>query len=224
MDNNLTEKQRLVLKFITTFSGRNGIPPSLREISQHFNWSSVSSAQDVVSVLRRKGALKTPNRSHSRNAVPATQSNWDGSHMVSMPLMGRIQAGSPLEAIQSATQFFSYPLAEKDLAKQHFALEVDGFSMKDVGIFPGDLLIVESNKKASSGDIVVAMTFESEATVKRYASKGSALYKRAIGKNERNLPPALLIPENKEFKPIHFGFNDEDCIIGIVKSLVRKNI
>ena len=112
-----------------------------------------------------------------------------------------------------------------------FAVTVDGYSMMNVGFLPGDYLLIESANSARNGDIVVAAVGDHEVTVKRFAMRGSQLFRQAheqlIQKSRtgrEDIPPALLVPENSDFAAIPFGANESDKIIGVVRSLYRQDV
>jgi repressor LexA len=149
-----------------------------------------------------------------------------------VPVIGLVQAGSPIEAIEHARTTVPFlNVQKKSTESDLFAVAVDGYSMMNVGFLPGDFLLVESATSARNGDIVVAAVGDHEVTVKRFAMRGSQLYRQAhenlMHANKRsfeNLPPALLVPENNDFAAIPFGLNEADKIIGLVRSLYRQDV
>jgi repressor LexA len=106
--------------------------------------------------------------------VRAPASEDDGSKSVAVPLMGRIAAGTPIEAIQNKTQTINMP---PDLLSsgEHFALEVRGDSMIEAGILDGDVAVIKRTDSADTGDIVVALIDEEEATLKRFRRRGASI-------------------------------------------------
>lgn len=149
-----------------------------------------------------------------------------------VPVIGLVQAGSPIEAIEHAQSTVPFlNIQRKSVESQLFAVAVDGYSMMNVGFLPGDFLLVESAQSARNGDIVVAAVGDHEVTVKRFAMRGSQLYRQAhehlmntSRKSFENLPPALLVPENNDFAAIPFGMDESDKIIGLVRSLYRQDV
>jgi repressor LexA len=101
-------------------------------------------------------------------------SNDDAAIAVSLPVMGRIAAGVPIEAIQHKTHSISVP-PEMLSSGEHYALEVKGDSMIDAGIFDGDTVIIKNAQTANPGDIIVALVDEEEATLKRFRRKGASI-------------------------------------------------
>ncbi len=147
-----------------------------------------------------------------------------------VPLVGKISAGIPHEAIETTGDFVTFPNVAINKKAKFFALEIDGLSMIQAGLLPNDLVLVEVNSSPKENDIVVASLSYSETTIKRYAKKGSQNYEKnmqLLNTHEtvmKLLPNALLLPENPNYLPIPFGMHEDDKIIGIVRSLYRKNI
>lgn len=145
-----------------------------------------------------------------------------------VPLVGSVKAGVPQEAIENAGEFITFPNSSLRNGKV-FALQIDGFSMIHAGFLPNDIVLVEAtNTNPQDKDIVIAAIYNGETTIKRFAQKGSTLYKEnskfLTNYSIDNEPPAILIPENPDFIPLPFGLHENDKIIGIVRSLYRKNI
>ena len=202
-DSGLTANQQRVLDYIRRCTERDGVAPTLREISEYLGLSSHSSAQDYVEALIRKGALqRLPQhrglRLAQRIRVPAA---------ASLPLVGRVAAGSPImsegnvEATYAVDPALFRPRAD-------FLLRVVGMSMRDAGIVDGDLIAVHRAQTAHDGSIVVAR-LDDEITVKRL--------KRLRGR-------LLLLPENPDFEPIEVDprRTDSFAIEGIHVGMIRK--
>ncbi|MGX5733583.1 transcriptional repressor LexA [Bosea thiooxidans] len=105
---------------------------------------------------------------------PASDSDEDGRHSVAIPVMGRIAAGTPISAIQSRSHSVSLP-ADMLGSGEHFALEVRGDSMVDAGILDGDTVVIRKQDTANTGDIIVALIDDEEATLKRLRRRGSSI-------------------------------------------------
>lgn len=230
---NLTSVQKKTLDFILEQIEKTGMPPTLREIALHFQWKAVGSAQDVVNALRKKGVLLSPSPGKSRQIVPSPELLSDSfresslQSTLTVPLIGMVQAGNPIEVLEESRETVSFPLVSRSLLKggSLFALKVEGYSMLLAGFLPGDTILVEASSSAKDREIVVAKTNRNEVTVKRFAQKGSWLYHAAQKENKiPQPPPAYLIPENPDFDPIPFGLDEEDKIIGIVRSLYRSQV
>lgn len=248
----LTEAQRKVLEFIFEHGRDNSMPPTYREICQHLGWNAVGSAQDVVAALRKKGFLVNPEKGKARQVVLSSWAidlikNEKGvsvpqevrsvarvphAGLLWVPLLGLVQAGSPQEAIEYSSDMvpFHFPSLGRKDPSNFFALEVEGYSMLNVGFLPGDQLLVERAADARDGEIVVASPKLGEATVKRFALRGSSLYSRAMDAFNSaydklsSVPPALLVPENPAFSPIPFGESADARILGLVRALVRPSV
>jgi repressor LexA len=151
---------------------------------------------------------------------------------VRVPLLGTVRAGHPAEAILQPDGYVTLPRHDKMRNNGLFyAVEVDGYSMVGAGMIPGDILLVEAVPQAKSGDVTLAAVgSDQEVTLKRFALKGSPLYRQALGRtpfsqqNKETWPPALLVPENDDFDPIPFGFEPSDRIVGLVRSLFRPDL
>lgn len=182
----LTSRQRDVLSFITAFSARHGVPPTVREIGERFKVTP-RAAFDHLKALERKGALKRRSGSgRTSRALTPTAAAFRA-----VPILGRVAAGSPLLAEENREG--DLPLASSALGGRGddvFALRVRGDSMIEAHICDGDLVLVRRQESASPNDIVVAMVGEgpeSEATVKRFLRDGTRV---------------VLKPENRAMAPI----------------------
>ena len=200
----LTPNQRRVLDLIQAYLERDGQAPTLREISENLGLSSHSSAQDYVEALIRKGALeRSPKhrglRLPHRSRLPAASS---------LPLVGRVAAGSPIMSEGNIEANFAVDPA---LFRPHadFLLRVVGLSMRDAGILDGDLIAVHRTPNAHNGQIVIAR-LDDEITVKRLRRERDRL---------------LLLPENPDFAPIDVSANrvDSFAIEGVYVGLIRPN-
>lgn len=238
----LTDIQLKAARFIHRHTQDNGIPPSLREITKYFGWKAVGSAQAVISALRKKGILASNSPGKARqlkltplgyevlgiqkdlpqNAVAADD------RVVWVPVLGHVAAGHPTEAHEPPERSFPFPREafRSNRHEEYFCLTVDGFSMINAGLLPGDQVLVERGNEARNGDIVVAMTNPGEVTIKRLAVRGSDLYRQALDglSDERRRAPALLVPENPVFEPIPFQGDEHCAILGIVRSLFRSEV
>jgi repressor LexA len=164
----LTRRQREILKFITAFLETEGYAPSLEEIRDHFGLAAVSTVHEHVEKLAAKGYLTRGwNRSRSISLTPDLLVKRSAR---TVPLLGRVAAGSPVEAIVDAEEI---PVPEAFLGrKETYALRVTGDSMVDEGILDGDVLIVEKASAAENGSLVIALIRGSEAAVKRFHRSG----------------------------------------------------
>ncbi len=215
----LTKTQDKALRFIHREIARRGLPPTLREVCEYMGYKAVGSVQDLVKALRTKGFLKKPGEQKARGlaltakalAMQKIQESAAGlSDFLEVPCLGRVPAGDPVEAIEEAKETLqvsrSLFKARVQKSARYFALQTDGMSMRDAGIFDGDWLIVRATEEAPLHSVVIARM------------DGNATCKRLEKCPERGF---YLKPENKEFDPI-YGDEFEFEIIGKVEALQRS--
>jgi repressor LexA len=172
----ITRRQRQVYDFISEFVQKNGYSPSFEEIGEGLDLSSLATVHKHISNLEKKGLLtRDYNRSRSIDLLPPKgrlkQAMSVNTTMV-LPLMGRIAAGQPIEAVQSNE---TISLADFVRSKEVFVLEVRGDSMQDEAILNGDYVMVEKSRTAHNGDIVVALVEGTDATLKRFYREGETI-------------------------------------------------
>ena len=196
----LTTKQRSVLKFLVDYRNEHAMPPSYEEIRREFGFASLNSVRKHLLQLQRKGYIRSPWGNQKRALEIVDQEDELGA--VSLPLLGSVAAGIPVESEELSDRI----AVPESLIRNgvHFALKVTGDSMIDDGIHEGDVLVVQQNKVAASGQTVVAVV-EGEATVKRYYRLGENVELR---------------PANKEFTSIKTD-SGKVQIRGIVVGLLR---
>jgi len=184
----ITRRQRELYDFISDFVQKNGYSPSFDEIRTGLQLNSLATVHKHVTNLEKKGLLtRDYNRSRSIDLLPPKgrlkQAMSVNTTMV-LPLMGRIAAGLPIEAVENPE---TISLADFVRSKEVFVLEVRGDSMQDEHILSGDYVLVEKAKTAHNGDIVVALVEGTEATLKRFYREGDNI---------------RLQPSNAAMKPI----------------------
>ena len=172
----ITKRQRQVYDFIAEFVQKNQYSPSFEEIGEGLGLSSLATVHKHISNLEKKGLLtRDYNRSRSIDLLPPKgrlkQSMSVNTAMV-LPVMGRIAAGQPIEAVQNPE---TISLADFVRSKEVFVLEVRGDSMQDEAILDGDYVLVEKTKTAHNGDIVVALVEMTDATLKRFYREGDKI-------------------------------------------------
>jgi repressor LexA len=217
----LTRKQFELLRFIHERLKEAGVPPSFDEMKDALDLRSKSGIHRLITALEERGFIRRlPNRARAieviklpdsvahgiggtraRGFTPsviegnlgrvrAAPDDDSGRSSVAVPVMGRIAAGTPIEAIQSKSHVINMP---PDMlgSGEHFALEVRGDSMIDAGILDGDIALLRRTEAADTGDIVVALIDEEEATLKRFRRRGAsiALEPANAGYEVRILPP-----------------------------------
>ena len=187
----LTKKQFELLLFINERLKETGVSPSFDEMKEALNLKSKSGIHRLITALEERGFIKrlahraraldviklpdsmsTSLTAPSRTTTPLPAANDDRS--VSVPVMGRIAAGTPIEALQEEINQISVPM-EMMRSGEHYALEVHGDSMIDAGIFDGDTAIIQSGNAAENGEIIVALVEGHEATLKRLRRKGEMI-------------------------------------------------
>src|SRR3989442_8601853 len=169
----ITRRQRQVYDYISDFVQRNGYSPSFEEIGEGIGLSSLATVHKHISNLEKKGLLtRDYNRSRSIDLLPPKgrmKQAMSVNTAVVLPLVGRIAAGQPIEAVENAE---TISLADFVRSKEVFVLEVRGESMQDEHILDGDYVLVEKSKTAHNGDIVVALVDTTDATFERFYLEG----------------------------------------------------
>ncbi len=165
----LTSKQKEVLTFIKKFQAENKYPPSVRQICSALELRSPATVHAHIQNIIDKGYLKRSKQgNHLIELLVPNEFEMNNEDIVSVPLLGKVTAGSPIEAIEMPNEFFSLPTYLIPKHKEVFTLEVSGDSMINAGIFDGDIIIVERCNTAKNGEKVVAMNDENEVTLKTF--------------------------------------------------------
>ena len=201
----LTKRQEDTLQFVKEYIVSHGYPPTVREIAEALNVSSPATIQAHLDGLADKGYIKKgSNKNRTIELMVNNEFTNKDEQVIEVPLLGKITAGSPIEAIENPNNYFSLPsyLIPKD--REVFTLEVSGESMINAGIHDGDIIIIDRRNTARNGEIIVAMTDENEVTLKTF-------YK------EKNY--IRLQPENDTMEPIIL---DNVTILGKAIGLYRK--
>ncbi len=201
----LTERQEAIFDFISAFLERRRIPPTVREIQEHFGFESTNAVMDHLAQLERKGHLRR-HKGISRGIELVSKPISLHPGVVSVPLLGQIAAGSPMLAQENIE---GYLHLDKTLIRGdgYFLLRVRGDSMKGAGIFDRDLVLVKKQERAERGEIVAAY-LEGEAAVKYFHRNRTGIELRPA--NAAYLP----IPVTKEKYP-------DFRILGKVKAVLR---
>ncbi len=202
----VTRRQKEVLDFIGNFVEQHGYSPSFEEIARGLSLKSLATVHKHVTNLQTKGALQRGhNRSRSIDVLPQRSARvaQRGSFPEGLPLMGRIVAGLPVEAMQTSE---TISLADIVGSKEVFALEVRGDSMREEHIVDGDYVLVERTRAARDGEIVVALVRGAETTLKRFYVEGDVV---------------RLQPANAEMEPI-FVPAGQVQVQGRVLGVLRK--
>ncbi len=190
----LNDKQNKVFAFLVK-KAAGGIPPTVREICEATGIKSTSTVHAILNILEEQGYI-------SRDARYSRAIKIEGTvDSVQVPVIGRVAAGQPILAVEEIEDYIPYPTRD---AEGLFGLRVQGFSMKNIGIMPDDIVIADRNAYIRVGDIVIGMDGE-EATVKRYLKEPDGT--------------VVFMPENEDFDPI---YPENPSILGKVIGCYRK--
>jgi len=205
-DLKITQRQKEILDFIQDYVDFNGYPPTYREIGKRFNISSTFGVKRHIDALIKKGLLSSESRSSRTLSLVINNSPIKEKNIIEIPIVGRVAAGSPILAEENIEGNLSI---DKNLIggrTECFGLKVRGDSMINAGILEGDLVIIQPQREAQNGDIVVAL-LRDEATMKRLVIEDGKIY---------------LIPENENYEPIVVENPEEFSIIGKVIGVFRS--
>ena len=201
----LTGKQSYILQILKQLIAENGYPPTVREIGEKANLSSPATIHFHLSKLEEKGYIKKgDNKNRTIEILVPNEYLQKDESVIEVPMLCKVTAGTPIEAIETPDEYFSIPASMITTTNEVFTLKVSGESMINVGIYDGDILIVERRNTARNGETVVAMNSDNEATVKTFYKEDG--YFR-------------LQPENDTMDPIILK---EVTILGKVIGLYRK--
>jgi repressor LexA len=197
----LTRKQYDLLHFIHKRLQRDGVPPSFDEMKEALDLRSKSGIHRLITALEERGFIhRLAHRARAIEIIRLPDSLADDvggggprlaavegqspgvaapraseAASVELPVMGRIAAGTPIEAIQQVSHNVAVPAAMLAGSRRHYALEVKGDSMIEAGINTGDIVVIQEQSTAENGDIVVALVEDQEATLKTFRRRGSTI-------------------------------------------------
>ncbi len=197
----LTVKQKRILDFIEKKIAQKRVAPSQTEIAKHFGLSSVATVHEHLSALQKKGYL-TKWRGQARSMSP----NMVGSHLISIPLLGTIAAGEPIEALQEK-ESIAVPESQVPKGGNVYALRVSGESMIEENIHDGDIILVKQQDVAENGQRVVALIDNFQATLKKFYKERDHI---------------RLQPANKRLEPIIIKKGRDVKIQGIVIDVISE--
>jgi repressor LexA len=226
----LTGRQRELLKYINEKMKETGVSPSYDEMRIAVNLSSKSGIHRLINALEERGFIRRlANRARAIEIIKFPEelfSSYNGSkfepkiisnksntgiedtlktNTINIPLMGSIAAGTPITAIQNLTDNIPYP-ANLLSNHEHYALKIRGDSMVNAGILDGDTVIIKKTETAISGDIVVALIDNEEATLKKFRKRGDSIALEAANPNF----------ETKIFGPDRIKV--QGCMVGLMRS------
>ena len=201
----LTERQQEIFDFVKNHISTTGMPPTRVEIAREIGFKSPNAAEEHLKALARKGYIEM--LSGTSRGIRILVNDEEAANEDSLPLIGRVAAGTPIEAIEHIEEH--YPVSGTMFnPTADYLLRVNGNSMENIGILDGDLLAVHKTKIAKNGQVVVARV-DDEVTVKRLEKKGNLIY---------------LHPENDELEAIVVDPRLEYIEIeGIAVGVIRSN-
>lgn len=200
----LSKRQQMIVDFIKSEVEVKGYPPSVREIAKAVGLASSSTVHGHLERIEKKGYIRRdPTKPRAIELVDVDE-HIERDPARYAPVIGRVTAGTPITAIENIEEYTPVPSSIASTSDNIFILHVEGDSMINIGILDGDKVIVKQQNAADNGDIVVAMTEDDEATVKRFF------------KEENHI---RLQPENDHMEPIIL---QEVTILGKVIGLYRN--
>ena len=206
MDKNITKRQEDVLNYIKKYIVDHGFPPSTREIGAALGLSSPATVHTHLKKLEDAGCIRKTNaKFRTIEIVGENEFAKKDEDIVKVPLLGSVACGNPIEAIENPDEWFTLPVSLIPPKETIFTLQCSGESMINKGIYDGDIVIVQKQKVARNGDIVVAMTEDNEVTLKTFYKEKDHI---------------RLQPENDSMSPIILN----NCVIlgkaiGLYRSL-----
>lgn len=203
----LTKRQSEVMDMIREFISETGFPPTRAEIAKHLGFKSPNAAEEHLKALSKKGAIEIlPGASRGLKIVEEISDEPPAD--IGLPIIGKVAAGFPILAQENVSSYVQIP-PEMFYPKADYFLSVTGMSMKDIGIFDGDLIAVHKTNSVKNGQVVVAR-IDNEVTVKRFQQEGKIIH---------------LIAENSEFDDIKVDLETtEFAIEGISVGVIRQSV
>ena len=198
----ITDRQKEVLTFISSYTEENSYPPTVRDISNHFG-ISLRAVQDHILALQKKGFLsQSQKKARSIRVLSDCREKEPETFIGKVPLLGTVAAGKPLLSEENLDGYVNLTEPFVRPGKSYFALRVRGQSMINAGILDGDLAVVEQASTAQDGQIIVAV-IDDAITLKRYYKEAGRI---------------RLQPENPQFQAIYCT---DVRIVGILSNIVR---
>ena len=206
----LTSRQEEILEYIKKYSKENRMPPTVREIGNHFEISSTNGVRAILAALIKKGYInRSPRLSRGIEVIDSDKNGNAAeapSNTIEIPIVGRVAAGTPILAVQNLEGTVTIDRDFLACRSDVFALRVKGDSMINAGIFDGDLIFARQQKTAERGEIIVAQ-IDNEATVKYYHPLADHVELR---------------PANPRYRPIIVKNDKDFTIAGKLIGVMRK--
>ncbi|MBP7859472.1 transcriptional repressor LexA [Patescibacteria group bacterium] len=197
------KRQKELIDYLNQYIQKFGFSPTLTEIASSMGLRSLATVHEHLQTLEKKGVIRRF-EGHVRGIELCDAFIQGAIEAVSLPVVGRIAAGRPIDAIQETSQTISVSADMVSSNKRNFVLKVVGDSMIEEGINSGDYVVIEQRDSAQEGEIVVALIDNEFATLKKFYREGNRI---------------KLMPANSKMAPIYV----DNCIIqGVVKGLIRK--
>lgn len=202
----VSKRQQSILDYIKSEVRQKGYPPSVREIAEAVGLASSSTVHGHLSRLEKKGFIRRdPTKPRAIEILEQTEEDTiPKGEAYYAPLIGKVTAGIPITAVENIEEFIPLPANTASPDDNIFVLTIEGESMIEAGILNDDMVIVKQQNTAQNGEIVVAMTDEDEATVKRFFKEKSHI---------------RLQPENSTMNPLIY---ENVTILGKVIGLYRN--
>ena len=208
----LTKKQKELFEFLNKYIGKNGIAPSFEEMKLAVNLKSKSGIHRLVLSLEQRGFIKR--LKHKARAMEITKQlnnqlnnvDYKSYNNISIPLLGSIAAGNPIEAISNPNEFIEVPANLISTSHSYFGLKVTGLSMIENGIYDGDIAIIKKTNQVQNGKIAAVITIDNEVTLKTIKIVNNKIH---------------LIPGNKNYQEKVLNLNDVQ-VQGTLSGLIRK--
>ncbi|NTV30516.1 transcriptional repressor LexA [candidate division WWE3 bacterium] len=202
-EQNLTNRQLITLDLIISEIETNGFPPTVREIRDRLGVNSIRGASIHLDALERKGFIQRSSKARGIKVLRRPETNNAHLQEIRIPLIGQVQAGHPIWAEEHFEKYINVKKSYLKGYQKAFAVRVEGESMIEAGIEPGDIALIHPTESASNGDIVVAL-IEDSVTLKRFHKVDDFI---------------ALLPANPNFKPIiGTEFNIQGKLIGLIKT------
>lgn len=197
------KRQRQILDFLQQYIEKNGSAPTLREIAKALGVSSIATVHEHLEALQKKGLIKRKDGKTRAIEINFTRPQSMDESGITIPVMGFIAAGRPLEPYTDPNATVSIPPSFISGTKRTFVLQVRGESMIDDGIYDGDYVVIEQREDALDGDIVVALLDNGMATLKRYFKEQTRV---------------RLEPANAKMSPIFVrGVRIQGKVVGLIR-------
>lgn len=201
----LSKRQQMILDYIKDEVQKKGYPPSVREIAQAVGLASSSTVHGHLARIESKGYIRRdPTKPRAIEILEISAEATISKEVLYAPVIGKVTAGIPITAVENIEEFIPIPKTTAGPDDHLFVLIIQGESMIEAGILDGDMVIVKQQNTANNGDIVVAMTEENEATVKRFFKEKDHI---------------RLQPENATMEPLIYS---NVTVLGKVVGLYRN--